>query len=191
MKINRCETKKSKGKTTVFIEFEVRSIEGETFEDDHAFITRKVMWNQWMFKHIVTFCPWDFGYNSNLFADSLMETGRNLIEHGNTVTHVHDGRQAMQAAGMLHRLDSNDIPEGLDTSDHRWERQSTYFKDIPNTSYSEMKSKHHQGNAMDMDRQEYADKMFKINNKIHQKYEEGLWKDTWDFISRRARRFWD
>jgi hypothetical protein len=191
MKINRLETKKSRGKTTVFIEFEVRSIEGDTWEDDHAFITRKVMWNTWLLKHIVTFCPWDFGYNSNLFADSLKETGRNLIENGNSVNHVKDGRQALQAAGMLHKLDSNDIPEGLDTLDNLWERRITHFEPVPGTEYSEMVETHQYDNAMGMDRQEYGDKMFKINSAKHKKYEEGLWKDTWDFISRRARRFWD
>lgn len=191
MKINRLETKKSKGKTTVFIEFEVRSIEGDTWEDDHAFITRKVMWNKWLLKHIVTFCPWDSGYNFILFGDSLLETGRNLIKNGSTVSHVHDGRQAMQAGAMLHKIDSDDIPEGLNTMDNLFKRRETYLEPVPNSVLSEMKETHKYSNAMGMNKQEYSDKMFKINSKKHRNYEEGLWRDTWTLISNRARRWWD
>jgi len=62
---------------------------------------------------IKEFRCWDSSYNINMFAESLILTGKHIRDKGNTVNHVKQGRKCMAAGGMLKKAYSHNMDHAL------------------------------------------------------------------------------
>lgn len=188
IKIKTLKTFKLKGKTRVKIEFDAYIDEYE----DHEFITRKVKWNEWMLKHLVSFCPWDFSYNLQLFGDSLIKTGKNSIVNGNLLHSTKYGRRAMYAGTMLNKIAVDEqVPEHLKACYRFEENKEIHWEDIPDSDYIEMKTKYLTQNKMGMEQRDYDSKMVRLQVKKERDIEKRVSKDIFAFIHKYQYQFWD
>ncbi len=169
MKIDNVRTKAwiYGGKTKVKIEFDI--IDMDKWDNDLEFINRKLTYNHWMLEHLVTYCPWDYSFNIRLLADSIKETGKNILENDIFVGSQKTGRRALYAAHLLENCYHDD-----DIIDHSFEnhmkRTEMYSVRIKNSNgMHEMKHKYPFKNAMKLNPREYETKMFGVINKRIQK----------------------
>lgn len=164
-----------------------------THEDEHTDITKKSKLNsEWMLKHLLNFRRWDWSYNFSLFADSLMETGRNMLEQDRFVKSEKQGRRCLHAAAMLKKIADDKLISDCDTGlSRRLENTGIAFVDIDGSEYSRLEWVYNSSNSMGMNQDEYENKMFKLAHDKEDKIKEGLINDTFELIRKNFRRWWD
>lgn len=173
-------------KTKVGITFEIEDNDERWNNID--FLNRKLEYNEWLAEHIVNFCPWDYSYNIHLFADSLDQLGKNMIEYGHGVNSIKGGRRTLNAAALLR--DCNESSSLKDKScQYLYEGVTHVFTRGEN--YTSMTSKYKEGNAMGMEPNEYYNKMWKISHDRCEKIDKEKWSFVWGYLKKYLRHMWD
>lgn len=126
-------------------------------------------------KHITEFEPWDTGYNINLFADSLILTGKYFRKHGHLVNSEKYGRHCMGAGGMLKKAYGGKE----DTASNYYHSKITYkFKRATECTKSMHREYH---GVSDPER---LDKLISFAHIRSTKEESQRQKDAWEYITK-------
>lgn len=184
------------GKTFVDVRIEV---EMEQWDKLSSLKDRIALTVPWMADHLCQFGDYDYSYNISLWVDSLTALGRGLLRWNNVVGSQRNGRRALTAAAMLKRAYNYESWE--DKAYLNWSARSKHLHIPINAKgnvvlkkyakYYQLKTIQTYDNAMGMNREEYADKMWKI---IHdrQKITEAQMKiDAWAYIQKHLCSWWD
>lgn len=183
-------------KTYINIRIEV---ELDKWDDFDSLKSRVVQNVPWMADHICQWGDYDHSYSIQLFIDSLQALGRGLLRWNNAVGSERNGRRALTAAAMLKRAYNYESWE--DKSYLNWSARSKHLH-IPISAkgnvvlkkyakYFQMKTVHTFSNAMGMDKEEYADKMWRIIHDRQKITEANLKIDAWVYIQKHIESFWD
>lgn len=177
------------GKVKVKISFEVEE-DCKHFDKDEmqARMNRAA---PWMLEHLYSWADFDHFFSVNLFVDALYNLGKGLLRWDNCKTSVKNGRRCLAAAGMLKKAYTTAIWD--DKSYRNWiNNRRISWKTLPGTGgMSQMITKHLKENAMDMDKKEYSDKMWRLINDRHKKIEGERKAEAWAFIHKYIEHFWD
>ncbi len=184
------------GKTFVDIKIEVELDKWDDFDSLKERLNINV---PWMAPHICQWGDYDYSYSIQLFVDSLEALGRGLLRWDNVIGSTRNGRRALTAAAMLKRAYNYESWD--DKSYRNWSRRQKHVS-IPisakgNTvlrkyaKYFRLDTVHDFGNAMRMDREEYANKMWKIIYKRQQRVEAELKLAAWQYIKKYVEHWWD
>lgn len=146
---------------------------------------------KWMPNHVVNWADFDWCYTVDMFAESLVKLGEGLLRWNNCKNSVKDGRRALFAGKRLKKAADNLFPGTDDKSmkNHMSRFEFNHVK-IPN-GMVRMEHKYLLDNAMGMDREEYEDKMYQVIAKRVKAESEREWKETWAYIGKYMRHWWD
>lgn len=185
MKILKTKVHRYGGKTIATLQFEVEEDRHNTKEEIQHRLERNA---PWMAYHLINWADFDHSYSIELFIDSLKHLGKGLIRWNNAFHAKRNGRKALQAAAMLER--AYNYHSSDDVSYKNWaNRCPVWWKKIK--SGSRMMRDYPYDNAMNMDREEYSDKMFIIIINRQRKQEETLKKEAWEFTHKHIEKWWD
>ncbi len=176
-------------KTFVNIQIEV---ELEKWDDLDSLKKRVNLNIPWMADHICHFGDYDYSYAVSMFVDSLQALGRGLLRWNNVVGSLRNGRRALTAAGMLKRAYGYESWE--DVSYKNWSARNRHVHipiQVKKHKYYQMKTLHEHDNAMGMDREEYADKMWRLIHNRQKKVEAQMKIDAWAYIQKYIEHWWD
>lgn len=145
----------------------------------------------WMLEHLGDWADWDYSSTVHLFADALERLGKGLIKWDNNTMSLRNGRRALFAARRLKKLiEIGDYYMTPDKSmDNHSKRQRR--RDVPVDGYVWWKPIYDYDNLMGMGRQEYENKMYKVITKRLKYSFETEWADTWAYIGKYLRHWWD
>ncbi len=176
-------------KTYIDIRIEV---ELDKWDDFNSLKKRLNINLPWMADHICQWGDYDHAYSIQLFVDSLQALGRGLLRWNNVVGSLRNGRRALTAAGMLKRAYEYESWE--DASYKNWSARNRHIHvpiKIKGQRFYEMQTLHDYSNAMNMDREKYADKMWKIIHNRQKIVEAQMKIDAWTYIQKHIESFWD
>lgn len=185
-KLSCCENK-----SRITVSFDIENED----EEWHEYLEQNIKENTWLLEHYAEFRPWDWSYNLRLFGNSLYETGLSIKQNDRLTKSQKYSRRAMYVGKRLEKIsDSDVVPEHLSTMKYfehikyKWE-PSGYVHD--GDELMQMRKEYTKGNSMNMSREDYTEKMYKIANKRTQKIEESYYYDTMRDLTHQLRYFWD
>lgn len=191
-KINNIKTKVYNygGVTKVKVEFDVAT---DKWHDKDEVAARLELNKNWILDHLIGYADFDESYSINLFADALINLGRGLLRWDNCVLSQRNGRRALFAGKKLRQIYGYG---------HSWMRDDKSSKNLDERNPFELRKDNgaylsrlshdfRYDNAMDMDREEYYEKMWKIIHKrldrVHEEEMDWIWK----YIRKYINHWWD
>lgn len=198
MKIINTAQKAHRYAKRTFVDIRIE-VELDKWDDFDSLKSRVVLNVPWMANHICQFGDYDYSYSVSLWIDSLIALGRGLLRWNNVVGSQRNGRRALIAAAMLKRAYFYENWE--DKSYLNWSSRSKHVS-IPisekgnvvlkkNAKYFQLTTVHAFDNAMGMDKEEYADKMWRIIHNRQKKTEAQMKIDAWAYLQKHLTSFWD
>lgn len=127
-------------------------------------------------KQIIEFKFWDTQYNINMFAETLMMTGKHIIDHGHFAGHVKTGRKCMAAGGMLKKAYEYNMDTTLSNLYEGAKSSFTPREDNPRLSTWNF--------AFKSNHPERVNKMIDVANKRSWKWEANRFQCAWNNITK-------
>jgi hypothetical protein len=185
MEIKNIKSKvyKTKGRIKAKLEFEIEDENNDVYS-----LNKKLNQNTWMFPHLVSFYPFDYGYNLQLFSDSLKATGTYIVNEGHFVGNKKTGRRALYASHLIRECYYTDHTDDK-SFDNLCSRERMDWKKIKGGMYK-IETTYLKDNAMNMDKEEYSKKMFKIIHNRWHKQDNDKWASSWAYLSKYLKHFW-
>lgn len=145
---------------------------------------------KWMLEHLMTWVNWDWSPTIDLLAAALENLGRGIRDNGSHKTAIRDGRRAMAIAQMLKKIYYTDPV--LEDQSYINLNARKHVSWVPyKKGLTQMKTKYLYDNAMNMDREVYDDKMFKIIYKRCQEVNRQRKQEVWAHLGKYIEKFWD
>lgn len=152
---------------------------------------RHFFWNlAWLLPHAWKWRGFDHHYSLDLYLDSLEKLGYELMRYDNCTLSRRNGRRCLTAARQLRKVSK----ENTTIEDRAYKNWSSRRRDkfIPlKDGMTEWADEELQDNAMGMDRKEYSNKMWHIIHKRTSKEEEEYFKESWAYLVKWHRHWWD